>query len=935
MICNRSNCKITQLYGLLLIVQALYEPGPLRHVMTAVFMSRGTSWPMLATKLLGGKFPEGKLPEGKFSSAFTDVVLEITAIFYRCLNRMNIESYGSARALSESPHAFSDAFARSFWFPASSRRDVFACLAQDVPVRDFVECLSIDQIKLSSAPPLLAEFEKLLDRDRPSPTLFSGNPSQNLRKEIFNNLPAKLQAQVLHEYLPDCPSTWTLAMAAFLAQSPMWIWQWIRDPTRPMLMPEHYPVLIHSIHRLAELAQIEDDVDPADATLDFFMQPDLISGMLRLERREPLLRALREFCECGPALLAVLDCLAKALPTVGVSEATRLITILGAIADLDGTVGRPANGARQHFARNFADITAGPALATVLRFRTCSSVLAAFANLFIQIASPADALAEQMVVATEVVMFMLGSPDEALVPSALKLTAKLGDGNQNDLAQSLSTAFTRACHRGEEAITEFLTLYPRIARNPALEDRLLKCLEKELQQLPSPSVPAHRLKFIAPLFSALTRDLEPPTRRLPFDEGPKSPFWIVYDKFHDKIKNIITKAPALLRTTFPFLKQFPHLTEFSLRQCIFQQQNQSRIKGATKCLRIHRSRILFESQRFFDDSRDAWLLPLNIAFIDEDGLDMHGLLKEWYTTIVDCLFDLGSGLFTSSLNHQSYYPRGDFRVAQPAYDTRIFEFAGRIVARAVTDEVNVPAHLIPSVLKRLLGCKLSLHDLEILDPEKYESLKAILESDDVEDWGLNFVTQLRDGEERIEGPRELELKPGGSHIPVTTANKQEYVDLEAEFHLIEHMRVPLQAFCDGFHAIIPLEELTWFTPDELDLLIYGEPKINVDELRASAILEYCKSTDPVVVMFWSVVKSMDPQLLRKLLIFVTASSQVPTGGFKNMSPRFKISMGKDNKRLPVAHTCFNQLDLQPYESEEQLKEKLLTAIHHGSQFALR
>lgn len=36
-------------------------------------------------------------------------------------------------------------------------------------------------------------------------------------------------------------------------------------------------------------------------------------------------------------------------------------------------------------------------------------------------------------------------------------------------------------------------------------------------------------------------------------------------------------------------------------------------------------------------------------------------------------------------------------------------------------------------------------------------------------------------------------------------------------------------------------------------------------------------------------------------------------------------------RLPSAHTCFNQLDLLEYESKEALQERLLLAIHEGSE----
>ena len=39
-------------------------------------------------------------------------------------------------------------------------------------------------------------------------------------------------------------------------------------------------------------------------------------------------------------------------------------------------------------------------------------------------------------------------------------------------------------------------------------------------------------------------------------------------------------------------------------------------------------------------------------------------------------------------------------------------------------------------------------------------------------------------------------------------------------------------------------------------------------------------------------------------------------------------------RLPVAHTCFNVLDLPPYPNKEIMKDKLLTAIMNTEGFGL-
>jgi len=47
---------------------------------------------------------------------------------------------------------------------------------------------------------------------------------------------------------------------------------------------------------------------------------------------------------------------------------------------------------------------------------------------------------------------------------------------------------------------------------------------------------------------------------------------------------------------------------------------------------------------------------------------------------------------------------------------------------------------------------------------------------------------------------------------------------------------------------------------------------------------------------------------------------------------FKIKKDTANiKRLPVAHTCFNQIDLAPYTSKEELKDKLILAIYEGKE----
>lgn len=65
-----------------------------------------------------------------------------------------------------------------------------------------------------------------------------------------------------------------------------------------------------------------------------------------------------------------------------------------------------------------------------------------------------------------------------------------------------------------------------------------------------------------------------------------------------------------------------------------------------------------------------------------------------------------------------------------------------------------------------------------------------------------------------------------------------------------------------------------------------------------------------------------------IIIFFIGSFKVPLGGFKNF--KIKIERVFDKESLPSAHTCFNQLDLPEYESEEKMREKLWLAINEGN-----
>jgi E3 ubiquitin-protein ligase HUWE1 len=261
-----------------------------------------------------------------------------------------------------------------------------------------------------------------------------------------------------------------------------------------------------------------------------------------------------------------------------------------------------------------------------------------------------------------------------------------------------------------------------------------------------------------------------------------------------------------------------------------------------------------------------------------------------------------------------------------------FRFVGRVVGKALYDGQYVDAHFTRSFYKHMLGQPLTYEDIEAVDPDFFKNLKWMLENDITDVLDLTFAEET----DYFGRKSVVELKPGGKDIKVTNDNKREYVNLVARHRMTTAIRGQIEAFLKGFWEIVPRKLISIFNDHELELLISGLPEIDVDDLRAHTDYQGYTAASPVVRYFWEVVREMDKQELAQLVQFVTGTSKVPLGGFATLQgvhgpQRFSIhkAFGPPD-RLPTAHTCFNQLDLVEYETKEQLKERLLTAISEGA-----
>ncbi|KAK8843764.1 hypothetical protein M9Y10_024834 [Tritrichomonas musculus] len=407
-------------------------------------------------------------------------------------------------------------------------------------------------------------------------------------------------------------------------------------------------------------------------------------------------------------------------------------------------------------------------------------------------------------------------------------------------------------------------------------------------------------------------------------------FWNLYNSYLPFINKIVTDDEKYFKKLF-FLQEYPELMNIRKRISDFRKKMNKKIDtNKTIKIKVNRFNILPDSFTFLKNkSQEDWLSQIRVEFNGEWGIDAGGLTKNWFSLVVKEIFNPNFALFSLTEN-KNYQPNPLSRINQEHIE--YFRFAGKLIARSIIQGQCVDAHFSRPFCRQILHSQCNLSDFEDVDENIYRSLQTIL-NEDVEPLGLNFTIDV----DEYGVIKNVLLKENGDKIDVTNENKKEYVNLYVDYRLRKSMINQIEAFCEGFNWLIPINEINNFTPNELDLIICGNKKIDINDLRENTYFTFPYTADhPVIKMFFNVLSRWDSENLSKFLMFLTGSSQVPVNGFKEYKEngkQIKIAPGGNKDRLCVAHTCFNILDLPEYENEDELNSKLLQSIQE-CQFGL-
>lgn len=354
-------------------------------------------------------------------------------------------------------------------------------------------------------------------------------------------------------------------------------------------------------------------------------------------------------------------------------------------------------------------------------------------------------------------------------------------------------------------------------------------------------------------------------------------------------------------------------------------------------VRVRREYIVQDSLRCIQLNPTNLRKGLKVQFINEPGVDAGGLKKEWFLLLTKMLFSPKAGMLHNVDDLNFLW----FNVV-PIENFEMYYLFGAVLGLAIYNSTILDLKFPIALYKILLGLPVGLADYQEIFPGAAENLFKLRDYSDaeIEALDLDFVVCFLDV---FGGVHHRELVPDGANVSVTTANRENYIDKYARFFLTDGLFRQLQAFKNGFLSVVDGNAFSLFLPEEIQLLLCGseESRIDIDVLHSVTSYSGWSSKQealdsPAVKWFWEYVSGLTFKQQKKVLVFITGSDRVPATGIQNLSLRIsRLNNGKDSDRLPVTHTCFNELSLYEYSSKEKMVDKLTKAVNMLAGFGIK
>jgi hypothetical protein len=301
-----------------------------------------------------------------------------------------------------------------------------------------------------------------------------------------------------------------------------------------------------------------------------------------------------------------------------------------------------------------------------------------------------------------------------------------------------------------------------------------------------------------------------------------------------------------------------------------------------------------------------------VYFTGEFGIG-DGVIRDWFSVMATQIYNPDYGLFKLREKEPRYIAVSPLAIHRDDFQTYL-RTVGRFMALVLIQGDPIGVSLPVMYFAKLMEQDLRLEDIQMDEPDLHKQLASIMNAT---------------GEQILAKRWEIEI--GGAGKRVTLENRQELVHQKINSLISADVEVPFGLIKEGFNEVIPIETLKGIlTPTEVKGLMFGNPRIDVEDLRRHVQLDdgYTHE-DPVIIWLFEYLRKSDQDTLKKFLRFVTGTSQVPFGGFANLRRGFTIRKTRRTDvfdDFPTASPSVNELHLPGYTSEQILNTRLHQAI---------
>lgn len=359
-------------------------------------------------------------------------------------------------------------------------------------------------------------------------------------------------------------------------------------------------------------------------------------------------------------------------------------------------------------------------------------------------------------------------------------------------------------------------------------------------------------------------------------------------------------------------------------------------------LLIERGFLLRDSFEQFQTTSDFDLRKdLKINYIEEVSQDAGGLIRDWFSMLIEGLFSPDFGLFRRASTTEVSYLFNENSAQIKENHLKYFYFTGQVIAKALFEQIPIKAYFSKIVLKQLLNQKLSIDDIKSFDEEQWKSFEYLRNNPIPTDLAIGTFSFIN--KNQTTGVETLiELKENGKNIPVNDTNKEEFFQLFLDICVVKQTASQLEKFKDGFASLIKPVMIQLFDPDEFELFLCGDPTISLEDWKKHTSYKGAFNIrHPTIALFWEMLEKMDESNKEKLLLFTTGSRRLPAEGFAGLRSSngkksefiIKSAFSKPGEnRYIVAHTCFNTLELPEYTDISKMKASFEQVLNYESFF---